>query len=139
MQNVSFSYSTFLEFWRPNYMSPKSAYWPKISSRSVPVWTFFMRPTKLLTWTNFDLNTVVLAEILKENLGKNSHRNVAKLFSISRLKIVLSLTFEKLVKSYIYWAAKRSLKEGRPYWRKNSTLFSAYINMIYQLEKSLFP
>ena len=75
----------------------------------------------------------------KRNLEKNSHRNVAKLFSISRLKIALSFTFEKLVKSYIYWAAKRSLKEGRPYWRKNSTLFSAYINMICHLEKNLFP
>ena len=37
LQNVSFSFSTLLEFWRQNLGVPKSAYWPQIRSRSTPV------------------------------------------------------------------------------------------------------
>ena len=37
LQNVSFSFSTLLDFWRQNLGVPKSAYWPEIRSRSTPV------------------------------------------------------------------------------------------------------
>ena len=35
MQNISFSFSAFLEFGHPNYVSPKLVYRPQITSRSI--------------------------------------------------------------------------------------------------------
>ena len=37
MQKDRFSFSTFLEFGCPNYVSPKSVYRPQISCKSAPV------------------------------------------------------------------------------------------------------